>query len=93
MHGLATITQPGSLLWAFHLQFIVPSQPCQAKEKLLPGFSFQLQPPAALCCTSEPPGKPKEYGLGLEDPLEEGMATQSSILTWKIPWTEKPGVL
>ena len=31
--------------------------------------------------------------LGLEDPLEEGMATHSSILTWKIPWTEEPGGL
>ena len=28
--------------------------------------------------------------LGWEDPLEEGMATHSSILAWKIPWTEKP---
>ena len=28
--------------------------------------------------------------LGWEDPLEEGMATHSSILTWRIPWTEKP---
>ena len=28
--------------------------------------------------------------LGLEDPLEEDMATHSSILAWKIPWTEKP---
>ena len=28
-----------------------------------------------------------------EDPLEEGMATHSSILAWKIPWTEKPGRL
>ena len=28
--------------------------------------------------------------LGWEDPLEEGMATYSSILLWKIPWTEKP---
>ena len=27
--------------------------------------------------------------LGQEDPLEEGMATHSSILTWKIPWTEE----
>ena len=27
------------------------------------------------------------------DPLEEGMATHSSILAWRIPWTEKPGVL
>ena len=29
--------------------------------------------------------------LGREDPLEKGMATHSSILTWEIPWTEDPG--
>jgi len=29
--------------------------------------------------------------LGLEDPLEEGLATYSSILAWRIPWTEGPG--
>ena len=28
--------------------------------------------------------------LGREDPLEEGMATHSSILAWRIPWTEEP---
>ena len=28
--------------------------------------------------------------LSSEDPLEEGMATHSSILAWRIPWTEKP---
>ena len=28
--------------------------------------------------------------LGWEDPLEEGMATYSSVLAWRIPWTEKP---
>ena len=28
---------------------------------------------------------------GLEDPLEKEMATLSSILAWKIPWTEEPG--
>ena len=28
-----------------------------------------------------------------EDPLEEGVATHSSILAWKIPWTEEPGEL
>ena len=28
--------------------------------------------------------------LGREDPLEEGMATHSNILGWKIPWTEEP---
>ena len=31
--------------------------------------------------------------LGQEDPLEKGMTTQSSILAWKIPWTEDPGGL
>ena len=31
--------------------------------------------------------------LGLEDPLEKGMAIHSSILAWKIPWAEKPGRL
>ena len=31
--------------------------------------------------------------LGQEDPLEEGMATQSSILAWRITWTEEPGEL
>ena len=31
--------------------------------------------------------------LGQEDLLEEGMATHSSILAWRIPWTEKPGRL
>ena len=31
--------------------------------------------------------------LGQEDPLEEGMETHSSILAWRIPWTEEPGGL
>ena len=31
--------------------------------------------------------------LGWEAPLEEGMATHSSILAWRIPWTEEPGGL
>ena len=31
--------------------------------------------------------------LGWEDPLEKGLETHSSILAWKIPWTEKPGRL
>ena len=30
---------------------------------------------------------------GWEDPLEKGMATHSSILAWRIPWTEEPGGL
>ena len=31
--------------------------------------------------------------LGGKDPLEKGMATHSSILAWRIPWTEEPGRL
>ena len=31
--------------------------------------------------------------LGWEDPIEEGMAIHSSILAWRIPWTEEPGGL
>ena len=31
--------------------------------------------------------------LGWEDPLEKGMATHSSILAWRIPWTEQHGEL
>ena len=31
--------------------------------------------------------------LGQEDPQEEGMATHSSMLAWKTPWTEEPGGL
>ena len=31
--------------------------------------------------------------LGLKDPLEEGMVTYSSVLAWKIAWTEEPGTL
>ena len=32
------------------------------------------------------------WSLGLEDPLEKGMATHSSILAWSIPWTKEPTV-
>ena len=31
--------------------------------------------------------------LGQEDPLEKGMATHSSILAWRVPWTEEPSGL
>ena len=45
---------------------------------------------ASACST----GDARDEGsipLDREDPLEEEMATHSSILTWKIPWTEEPG--
>ena len=40
-------------------------------------------------------GDIRDKGLipGREDPLEKGMATHSSVLAWRIPWTEGPGGL
>ena len=42
-----------------------------------------------------PPASAGDSGsiLGREDPLEKGMATHSSILAWRIPWTEESGRL
>ena len=37
--------------------------------------------------------KTQVQSLGPEESLEEGMATLSSVLAWRIPWTEKPGKL
>ena len=37
--------------------------------------------------------KTRVQSLGREDPLEKGMATHSSILAWRIPWTEEPAGL
>ena len=37
--------------------------------------------------------KTRVQSLRWEDPLEEGQATHSGILAWKIPWTEEPGGL
>ena len=37
--------------------------------------------------------EPWVQSLGWEDPLEKGMAAHSSILAWRIPWTEEPGGL
>ena len=43
----------------------------------------------------KPPANAGDPGLitRSEDPLEEGMATPSKILAWRIPWTEEPGGL
>ena len=44
------------------------------------------------CCSSDTK-KMWVWSLYQEDPLEESMATHSSILVWRIPWTEEPGRL
>ena len=50
-----------------------------------PGVSVVKNPP--------PKQETQVQSLGQEDALEKEMATHSSILAWKIPWTEEPGGL
>ena len=54
----------------------------------LPGGSAVKNPPAM-----QEPQETWVRSLGREDPLEKEMATHSSNLAWRIPWTEKPGRL
>ena len=51
----------------------------------LSGGSAVKNPPAAQ--------ETQAQSLGREDPLEKAMPTHSSILAWRIPWTEEPGGL
>jgi len=55
------------------------------REGGFPGGSVIKNPPAMQ--------KARVRSLGWEDPLEKEMATHSSILAWRIPWTEEPGGL
>ena len=52
---------------------------------VFPGGSAVKNPPATQ--------ETQVQSLGREDPLEREMATHSSILAWRIPWTEEPGGL
>ena len=58
-----------------------------------PGIKPESSPLQADSLPSEPPGNTRVQSLGREDLLEKEMATHSSILAWKIPWTEEPGRL
>ena len=53
-----------------------------------PGGSAVKNPPAM-----QESQEARVQSLGWEDPLEEGIATHSSILAWEIPWTKEPGRL
>ena len=46
-----------------------------------------------ICLPAQQTQEMQVWSLGREDPLEEEMATPSSILAWEIPWTEEPGRL
>ena len=60
------------------------------------GVAFQTHPGSSdlkNCLPMQEMQETRIQSLGQEDPLEEEMATQFSILTWEIPWTEEPGRL
>ena len=54
--------------------------------------SYILQASLAVQMVKNPPAMQETWvwSLGWEDPLEEGKATHSSVLAWRIPWTEEP---
>ena len=54
-----------------------------------PGGSVVKNPPAVQ--EMQATHAMRVQSLGQEDPLEESMAAHSSILAWRIPWTEEPG--
>ena len=60
-------------------------------EQLL--FSYQASQAAQWSRIHLPMQDMWVHSLDQEDPLEEEMATQSSIFAWRIPWTEEPGGL
>ena len=79
----------GHWLWITHYL----STSCLFGVSPLPLWASQVtivikNPPASA-------GEIRDLGSipGSEDPLEEGVATHSSILAWRIPWTEEPGGL
>ena len=66
---------------------------CIAQESLfLPG-GLQVALVAENLPANAGDGRDTGSSLGWKDPLEESMATRSSILAWRIPWTEEPGGL
>ena len=57
--------------------------------RLIKGTSLEVQSVKSLPAMQET----RVLSLGQEDPLEKEMATHSSILAWRSPWTEEPGRL
>ena len=82
VHCVSLHRAPGScILWV---------DPCRPLIRLL-----LLSAWASLVAQSVVKNQPANavQSLGREDPLEKEMATHSSILAWRIPWTEEPGGL
>ena len=79
---------------AMQEQWSIPGLGRSAGEGI--GYPFQYSWASPVAQTvKNPPAMQETWvrSLGWEDPLEEGLEIHSSILAWRIPWTEKPGGL
>ena len=65
----------------------------EGKERRPPGCSSGKEPTCQCRRRKRQDPGSRVRSLDQEDPIEEGMATYSSILGWRIPWTEEPGGL
>ena len=68
-------------------------QPIIFEEDVILLFTIWAAPPPVAQTPKNLPALQEtwDWSLGQEDPLEKEMATHSSILAWRIPWTEEPG--
>ena len=82
--GFSSSVTKGAFQGTFH-----PHRPMQTTFVSLPVRSLWLRRQKRLPTTLET----RVQSLGQEGPLEKEMATHSSVLAWKIPWTEEPGRL
>ena len=80
--------------WDFSLQFLKDGHTIFCPSLVISLGSIPLGFPGGSV-VKNPPANAEMLvlSLGREDPLEEEMATHSSILAWRIPWTEEPGGL
>ena len=81
-----------------HLRLDVVREAFLEEEMPEPGFKGLLLAQPGGSAVKNPPAmqdlwEMRVWSLGQEDPLEQGMATCSSILAWRIPWREEPGGL
>ena len=80
------------------LRLRLKTKECREKEDVCP-FSLRIPDPCGASLVADrlkhlpPMQETLVWSLGWEDPLEKEMAIHSSILAWRIPWTEEPGGL
>ena len=69
------------------------SESCELFGFLVHVKSFPVAQQVKICLPKQETQETWVQSLGQEDPREEGMATHSKIIVWRIPWTVEPGRL